>query len=73
MFQTVFFSMFWCSTVPEGQQGESSMQTVSGKRKRSFTERLVLFEELHSVGYWLIGGHDEMPGQALMSLNWTDN
>jgi len=33
---------------------------------------IVLFEELHSVGYWLIGGPDEMPVQRLMSLNWTD-
>jgi len=30
---------------------------------------LVLFEELHSVGCWLIGGPDEMPDQT---LKWTD-
>jgi len=34
--------------------------------------RLVLFEELDSVGCWLIGGPDEMSDRTLMSLNWKD-
>jgi len=63
--------MFWCSTVPGGQQGESSMHTV-WQTKTLVHRTLVLFEELHSVGCWLRGGPDEMPSQTLMSVNWTD-
>jgi len=63
--------MFWCSTVHGGQLGGSSMHKVQ-QTKRLVHRTLVLFEELHSVGCWLIGRPDKMPGQMLMSLNWAD-
>jgi len=47
--------MFWCSTVPGGQQGESSMHTV--RQTKTFVHQTsVLFEELHTVGCWLSEG-----------------
>jgi len=66
----MFFNVFKCFGVRLFL--EVSRERVPCQTKLLVLRTSVLFQELQSVNCRLIEGPDEMQGQKLMSLNWTD-